>query len=360
MKIDTSIKLALKTSIAALLSLAICHELDRVIKHPDPFVSGIWCVVASIFALQPTLGGTYKAVWNRFLGVLIGSLMGAFFAHFGGAHPLILGLAIFSAVFLCFLLGIEENYRMTALSVAVVIIPWGLDSSLSPWSYAAFRFLDTCLGLGVAVFVAQALWPSQALSTMRNKLGGIIDLVRQYFEHALTFPEISTEKMEIHKLASDNLIVEINQAFSEVNFAMEESKVEFFFGFDSMSKWVDILSNVERLWESVREINDVFNLSLQEVFDTELREEVKKLCSEIDSMFKDLVEKFKSDTSSYDFTRLAELKERLGVELHRFRETRVIRKYSLNHVERYFVFFYYVKQILIESERINAAMESGK
>jgi uncharacterized membrane protein YccC len=350
--------LAIKTSLAALLSLYISYEMDHFIKHPDPFVSGIWCVIASIFGLQPTLGGTYKAVWNRFLGVLLGSLIGAFFAFALGAHPFVLGCAIFTAVIVCFIFGLQDNYRMAALSVAVIMVPWGFNPVMSPWTYAFFRFLDTCVGLGVAIFVAQAVWPSQALATMRSSMVDILDRIRQYYEHALTFPENSPEKQEMHFLVLQNLIKEINQGFLQSRSVMEESKIELYLSFVSISVWTDLMSFLENLWESVREIKDVFNPSLEEVFDHELKREVKDLCEQIDFIFKDLVEKFKKEQSDYDFAQIPLMKENLSRQLVRFRETRTMKKYDLDRVENYFVFFYNIKQILNELEKINQTYTS--
>src|SRR5262245_3522074 len=73
----TEAKIAIKTGIAASVSLAIGLSYAEVFDRPDIFVSGLWCVMAAIVVMQAHLGGTYRAAWVRFLGVLIGSIAGA-------------------------------------------------------------------------------------------------------------------------------------------------------------------------------------------------------------------------------------------------------------------------------------------
>jgi hypothetical protein len=60
-----------KIALTAIISFYLCAELDFYVKHPETVIGGLWCVIASIIVFQPNLGGTYKAIWNRFLGVLM-------------------------------------------------------------------------------------------------------------------------------------------------------------------------------------------------------------------------------------------------------------------------------------------------
>jgi hypothetical protein len=48
MREQIEVKQAIKTALAAVLSLFLCIELDLVIPRPQILISGLWCVVASI------------------------------------------------------------------------------------------------------------------------------------------------------------------------------------------------------------------------------------------------------------------------------------------------------------------------
>src|ERR1700733_7163597 len=87
-------KLAIKVALTAVLSIYLCQVMGNILSHPENIISGLWCVMASIVVMQNNIGGTYKAIWTRFLGVLIGSVIGAFAAHMIGTEIEVLGLAI--------------------------------------------------------------------------------------------------------------------------------------------------------------------------------------------------------------------------------------------------------------------------
>ncbi|WP_075882617.1 FUSC family protein [Candidatus Protochlamydia sp. W-9] len=341
-------KLSFKISLAALTSLYVCHELDRYIKHPDIFTSGLWCVIASIFASLPTLGGTYKAIWNRFLGVLVGSAIGAFFASQWGAHPFVLGMAVFTTAIISFLCGLKESYRMACLSVAVIIVPWGMHPTLSPWAYAFYRFLDTCIGLGVAVFIAKAVWPSQAFTVMQKQMSDVLNQIRQAYEYIV----VSANHLNKSDAISKSLLNDVEQAFNQIHVNLEESKIELFVGFSPATLWVDLLGALERLWENVKDLKKVFNSVLEEIFDEELKREVCHLNEQIDFILKDLSENLKTGDTQYNYSQIPLLQEALNNQLVRFRETKNTKKYSLDRVETYFVFFYNLKSILNELQQL--------
>jgi hypothetical protein len=351
-----NVKLAIKTSLAALISLYICKEVDHYIKRPDALVSGLWCVVASVFASQPTLGGTYTAIWNRFLGVLIGSLIGGFFAYFLGADALFLALAIFTTVIFCNLLGLKESYRIASLSAIVIIIPWGLNPSISPWIYAFFRFLDTCLGLSVAIFVAQVLWPSQALTKMRFHMVDIVSLIRQFYEQAL----ISAGSLHKNEKVLQGLAVEINQALSKNQLLLEESKVEFIFLFSSITSWVELDNSLIRLWGEVKGLKDVFNTNVEEMFDESLKKNILYVSENITFILKALAAKLKEEKAFFDFAVIFDLQQILDQELSRFRLTRTTKKYNLETVENYFVFSYSLRNILKELNSLDTFIDQLK
>ena len=138
-------KMAIKLTSVALLGLYLSYKLNSLITHPNYLIANLWSVITAIIVLQTNIGGTYKAIWLRFIGVIIGSLIGAFFAFALGAGADSIGLAIFVTILLCSLLKIPDSYRLSALSVVVIMLPWKAHPESDPWIFASFRFLDTCV-----------------------------------------------------------------------------------------------------------------------------------------------------------------------------------------------------------------------
>src|SRR5262245_31373387 len=101
---NTEAKLAFKMALAASIRLVLGLAFARFFDRPDTLVSGLWSVMASIVVLQAFLGGTYKAAWARFLGVVIGSTAGAILVNALGADAVSLGISVFITIICCALL----------------------------------------------------------------------------------------------------------------------------------------------------------------------------------------------------------------------------------------------------------------
>ncbi len=343
-------KMAIKIALTAIFSLLLSFQLDKIIPHPDPVLGGLWCVISSIIVLQENLGGTYKAIWNRLLGVIIGSLCGAFFAAHIGSSVEMLGLAILTTVVLCSLLGLQDSYRIASLSVAVVIIPWEFHPVVGPWTSAFFRFLDTCLGFVVAIVMTHLLWPSQALTKMRLNMAYTFSLLRQFYEHLL-IPLNSPHKSQ---KISQSLVDEVQDSLVQSRLILGESKVELFLRFTPIGIWVDLINYQVRLWDSLLALQNVFNLSLEEVFDEELKQQVKQIVETIDLAFNETALELRTGKANFNFGELTHLQKKLNEELMRFRTTKATKKYNLDVVEQYFVFFYQLKQVAIILQEFNS------
>lgn len=343
------IKIAIKIALTAILSLFLSFQMDKIIPHPDPVVGGLWCVISSIIVLQENLGGTYRAIWNRLLGVIIGSICGAIFAAHIGSDLGMLGLAILTAIFLCSALGLQESYRIASLSVAVVMIPWELHPVVNPWISAIFRFLDTCLGFFVAVVMSHLLWPSQALTKMQLNMANTFSLLRQFYEHLL-IPLNSPQKSD--KILQ-SLFSEVNNSLLQSRLILGESEVELFFKFTPTGIWVDLINCQERLWDSLLALQNVFNLSLEAIFDGELKQQVKQVVETIDLALNEISLELKTGKITFNFSELNHVQKHLNEELVRFRTIKATKKYSLDVVEKYFVFFYQLKQVAIILQEFN-------
>jgi uncharacterized membrane protein YccC len=344
-----NIKMAVKVALTAVLSFYACTTLDQFFHRPSDLVAGLWCVMAAIVVMQNNIGGTYQAVWNRFLGVLVGSFIGAFCAYMIGTEIEVLGLAIGVTVFLCFLLGIPDSYRIAALSVAIILIPWKLHPTGNPWVYAFFRFFDTCLGFFVAIVVSHVIWPSQAITKMRMNMSEIFHLCRDYFEQVFKVNGTNLKKEHTFQKISNQLDEKLTNSRS----ILEELKMEMRMQFAPLDLWVNLLNCQEKIWENLRSLEGNFNEKFSEILDEELEKQFKEIVEEIDSALKDLSSLVKGEKSDYDYNSLDVLQVALQEQRIRFRSNHSIKKYQLDTVEGFYVVFYTIKQILITLKQFN-------
>ncbi len=336
------LKLAIKTSIAASLSLFVGLAFSKVFKRPDTLISGLWCVLATIVVLQAQLGGTYKAAWVRFSGVAIGSIIGSlFFVYWGADHPASLGAALFLTIVICSVLNLKESFRIASLSTAIIIIFGGLNPNLDPWAFSFFRFVDSCIGIIVAVFVAHVLWPEKASINLRLNVVKILGLVSKQYRAVV---DLRLEK-KIDPQAIDEIFAEIQDlSFQNLNY-LEESKLELLNQSQKPEEWAFIINHVETMLESIAQLKFVKLEMITKIFDDSLSEQVANVITKTDAGIRDLEKLLEEDKTPSHLDELKVALKDLHEDLLRFRATRTTPKFNLEDVESFYVFFYRLKVI---------------
>lgn len=335
----TEAKVAFRTAIAGTIGLAVGSHLNLLSNRPDRLLSGMWCVLTAIIVLQAYIGSTYKAAWNRFFGVLIGSLMGGVFTSFLGSNPLTLGIGIFFTVALCSIFQIKESYRIASASVAVIIILWGLTPEVNPWIFSLYRFIDSLFGIIIAMAVAHGIWPREAIDKITINFTSLFQQLDAFFQIAIDFERKS------RPLEAQEKIDEINTLIQEGRELLEQSKPDLFATTQKAKKWEAILDKCQQLVESFATLDSVFKRSTWEILNAPLLNCIQEKITLIHKGFQLLSQYFSTGTFVFNHEpeiALNELKE----ELARFRSTHSTREYSLEHVENFFIFCHSLKGTL--------------
>lgn len=338
------VKLAAKTGIAASLALFLGVAFSNIFDRPDVLVSGLWCVMASIVVLQAQLGGTYKAAWVRFFGVLVGSIVGSLFISYWNIdNPIYLGVGIFFTIIICSLLSLKDSFRIGALSTAVIIILGSHHPEVNPWIFGFFRFVDSCIGIIVAVFVAHVIWPERASENLRLNLMKTLTMIGKYYRLAITLePE---NENNVQEKADEELFIEIQDLLHENRLYLEESKLEVLSRPPAPEDWTLIVSQLETMFESVAALKNVHKETLIKIFDDSLSEQISNVVDKTDMGFQELHKMLKSQKKPLHSAELEEALTSLNQDLLRFRGTRTTRKFNLEDVESFFVFFYRLRAI---------------
>jgi len=115
-----------------------------------------WAPLTTLVITQSSLGAAFPVSRQRFIGTVLGALVGGLVAsHFRpnlfvfGAGVLILGL-------LCGVVGADRSaYRFGGVTLAIVVL---VPRTNPPWQVAVHRFAEVSIGIGVALLFA-ILWP---------------------------------------------------------------------------------------------------------------------------------------------------------------------------------------------------------
>jgi uncharacterized membrane protein YccC len=107
-----------------------------------------WAPIAALVVLYPDREATKKAAIERFVGTVIGSLIGWGSAEWWHQNVLFYGFAVLVAVGLCYLLRLENASRLCAVAVTVItIIPRHEPAHL----VALYRFGEVSYGVVCAL-----------------------------------------------------------------------------------------------------------------------------------------------------------------------------------------------------------------
>jgi uncharacterized membrane protein YgaE (UPF0421/DUF939 family) len=113
-----------------------------------------WAPIAAVVVLYPQTDATRKASTDRFLGTVIGSLIGWGSATYWNENVLLYGVAVMFAVGLCYLLRLENASRLCAVAVTVITL---IPRSEPAYVVAFHRFVEVSYDVACAVAYTVAL-----------------------------------------------------------------------------------------------------------------------------------------------------------------------------------------------------------
>jgi uncharacterized membrane protein YccC len=137
---------ALQLSFRGAAAAAISFAIALALKLEFP----IYAMIASVIVIDLNPAETRKLALRRVAGTIVGSVLGGVLAAALPHGVLTLGLGIFLAMFASHMLRMPEAARIAGYLCAIVL----LEHTANPWHYAMWRFIETLLGIIVAVLVS--------------------------------------------------------------------------------------------------------------------------------------------------------------------------------------------------------------
>lgn len=141
---------SLRTAIAAVTSLLVA----RLFRMPSSY----WAPITTLVVTQSSLGAALTVSWQRFIGTILGALLGGLVATFFPPSALIFGACVFTLGLLSALTRSgRPAYRFGGIAVAIVLL---IPRTEPAWKIAFHRFAEVSIGLAVALVFAWA-WPER-------------------------------------------------------------------------------------------------------------------------------------------------------------------------------------------------------
>ena len=139
-----ALQVATRASVAAGLALFFARQLN--LQFP------VYALIAAIIVTDLSPATTRGLALQRLMGTLVGATLGAAISvttPASRAAPIV-ALAVAAAMLISHLLRIPAASRLAGYVCAIVLV----NFHDHPWSYAAYRCVETVLGIATAVCVS--------------------------------------------------------------------------------------------------------------------------------------------------------------------------------------------------------------
>ncbi len=153
-----------RIALAALVAYAVGFSFTSLFPGYLPKIGALWSAISAIVVTQESRKDTTSSASLRVLGSAIGASTSALYLMLLPFHPIGMAATIFAAVLICNAFNVPSHGRLAAITVMVIMVTASLDPSLSPGLNALLRFVESCIGTGVAVLEV-VLWPTAAASS---------------------------------------------------------------------------------------------------------------------------------------------------------------------------------------------------
>lgn len=117
-----------------------------------------WAPITTIVITQSSLGAALAVSWERFIGTLVGAVLGAIVASYLGPGALIFAACVFVLGLLCAALRVTRSaYRFAGVTLVIVLL---IPRTNPAWQVAFHRFAEVSIGIVTALIFA-TVWPEK-------------------------------------------------------------------------------------------------------------------------------------------------------------------------------------------------------
>ena len=148
---SSSLRIALQIAIVSLAAYLAGHAFTSLFHGASASIGALWSAISGIVVLQATQRDTWSSAGLRVLGTFIGAAISATYLSVLPFSILGMAVTVFLTVLLCHSARIPDHARLASITVVVIMAAASLNPTLNPLQNAGLRFIESCIGTGIAV-----------------------------------------------------------------------------------------------------------------------------------------------------------------------------------------------------------------
>ena len=138
----TALQLATRAAAGALTSVLLAQWFG--LEFP------LYAMIAAVIVTDLSPVRTRQLALPRLAGTVLGACVGALAVRWLGTGALAIAVGVLIAMFVAQASGWAEAAKLAGYVCGLVV----LEHSAEPWTYALYRFIETVLGIAVAVGIS--------------------------------------------------------------------------------------------------------------------------------------------------------------------------------------------------------------
>lgn len=334
-------KSAFKIALAATIALVLANWWGW--NYP------FYAVIAAIIVMGSTASSTLQSGVQRLIGTVIGAVGGAIFAAILGSTPWGLAFSVFLLIFLGSCFKLAEAAKLSGYVSAIII----LNYQHSPWVYAWGRFLDTLLGVGVALLVNRFIFPFETVKELRRCLADTLINFEQFYQQ-VTDAALGRQQYdrEAGKEIKDKIIALLQQGRSLWAEARRENATGI--SANSVNDVWEFL--IRRIWEHILTMEHTVLTRKQDQYWQMLAPHIEQLADISSTTMLELATAIKTNRANLPLSALEDCLEKTTHQINSLQNAKQD-EYSIDELLRFFTFFYTMEEIGRKLQRIGSDLK---
>jgi uncharacterized membrane protein (TIGR01666 family) len=204
------------------LRITVTLLIGLIIGKILPFENVYWILLTIVVIMRPGYGLTKQRTFHRFIGTIIGGVIGFAILATGPTTTILGGLTI-----LFLILGLTfnpSNYKIGTSFITLHVI--FIFAILNPTddSIILYRILDTLVGAVLAIMANYFLWPFWEFLNTNENIENAIAANRNYLQQIVVLYNNKKDVNATYRLARNQAFIEIGNLMASFQRMLQEPK----------------------------------------------------------------------------------------------------------------------------------------